>query len=44
MPSLKQLLPWVKRRLITVPPMAYATRSDMTIAAAKAGLPVLVDR
>jgi hypothetical protein len=37
MARLTELLPFIKRPLITVPPMAFVTRSDLTIAAAQAG-------
>jgi hypothetical protein len=38
MAAYKRLLPWVKRPLIVVPPMAFVTRSELTIATAKAGM------
>ena len=37
MSTLKALVPWVKRPLVTVPPMAFVSRSELTIAAATAG-------
>lgn len=37
MVAFKELVPWVKRPLVTVPPMASVSRSELVIAAAKAG-------
>lgn len=37
MGSYIDIVPWVKRRLVVVPPMAFTSRSELTIAVAQAG-------
>jgi hypothetical protein len=41
MTHLRTLLPFIKRPLIVVPPMAFVTKSRLTIATAQAGPPLL---